>query len=120
MPNLNKPIEVRMLKEAEDYILGLDEKIQIKFLKIFERVQLGIRGDWFEKLKDSDGIFEFKYRGQSKFYRVFAFWDSTEQNTLIMATHGIDKKSNKTPPKEIKKAEDIKKRYFESKNINKK
>ena len=53
MPNLNKPIEVRMLKEAEDYILGLDEKIQIKFLKIFERVQLGIRGDWFKKLKDS-------------------------------------------------------------------
>ena len=120
MPNLNKPIEVRMLKEAEDYILGLDEKIQIKFLKIFERVQLGIRGDWFKKLKDSDGIFEFKYKGQSKFYRVFAFWDSTDENTLIMATHGIDKKSNKTPPKEIRKAENIMKRYFELKNKIKK
>ena len=73
MPNLNKPIEVRMLKEAEDYILGLDEKIQIKFLKIFERVQLGIRGDWFKKLKDSDGIFEFKYRGQSNFIESLHF-----------------------------------------------
>jgi len=35
-----------MLKKAEDYIVGLDEKIQIKFLKIFERAELGIRGDW--------------------------------------------------------------------------
>jgi len=120
MPNLNKPIEVRMLKEAEEYILGLDEKIQVKFLKIFERVQLGIKGDWFEKLKDSDGIFEFRCRGHSKFYRVFAFWDSNDEKTLIMATHGIDKKSNKTPSKEIKKAEKIKNRYFKSKRKNKK
>lgn len=114
MPNLNKPIEVRMLKEAEEYILGLDDKIQIKILKIFERVELGIKGEWFEKLKDSDGIFEFRSRGQSKFYRIFAFWDSKDENTFIIATHGIDKKSNKTPLKEIRKAEQIKKKYFES------
>ena len=114
MLNLNKPIEVRMLKEAEDYVVSLDEKIQIKFLKIFERAQLGIKGDWFEKLKNSDGIYEFRYRGQSKFYRVFAFWDSTNENTLIIATYGIDKKSNKIPPKEILKVKQIKKKYFES------
>lgn len=44
----------------------------------------------------------------------FAFWD-TEQNTLIVATHGIIKKTQKTPPKEIAKAEEIKRKYFEIK-----
>ena len=37
---------------------------------------------------------------------------------MIIATHGFDKKSNKTPQKEIKKAEQIKKNYFNSKKCN--
>lgn len=44
-------------------------------------------------------------------YRLFAFWD-TRTETLIVATHGIVKKSQKTPPKEIKKAVNIKNKYF--------
>ena len=66
--------------------------------------------------KYSDGIFEFRQSDHHKFYRVFAFWDSEERETLIVGTHGFDKKSNKTAPKEIKKAEQIKKRYFNTKN----
>lgn len=45
---------------------------------------------------------------------MFAFWD-TEQETLVIATHGIVKKSQKTPKKDIKKAEMIRKEYFENK-----
>jgi len=115
MPKLNKRIEVRLLKEAEDYFFDQTEKIQAKFLKIFEKTELGFRGDWYEKLNDSDGIFEFRYNGHQKFYRIFAFWDSEDETTLIMGTHGFDKKSNKTPSKEIRKAEQIKKMYFEAK-----
>jgi phage-related protein len=37
----------------------------------------------------------------------------------VVATHGILKKTQKTPLKEIKKAEDIRKKYIEYK-INKK
>jgi len=32
---------------------------------------------------------------------------------LILASHGLDKKTNKTPRKEIEKAESIKQQYFE-------
>lgn len=48
-------------------------------------------------------------------YRLLAFWD-TETETLVIATHGFTKKSQKTPPKEIAKAQEIRKEYFNSKN----
>lgn len=47
-------------------------------------------------------------------YRLFAFWD-TDGDTLVIATHGIIKKTQKTPKKEITKAETIRRRYFELK-----
>lgn len=47
-------------------------------------------------------------------YRLFAFWD-TESDTLIVATHGIIKKTQKTPSKEIAKAEKLKEIYFNNK-----
>lgn len=104
-----------LLKEAEEYFLGQTEKVQAKLLLAFDKVEAGHKGDWFEKLKGTEGIFEFRQSDHQKFYRVFAFWDSEEENTLIIGTHGIDKKSNKTPSEEIKKAEQIKKKYFKDK-----
>jgi phage-related protein len=50
------------------------------------------------------------------YYRLLAFWDKTEkEDTLVLATHGFIKKTNKTPKTEIKKAEEIRKEYFERK-----
>lgn len=40
-------------------------------------------------------------------------WVETE--TFIIATHGIVKKSQKIPPKEIAKAEKIREEYFRNK-----
>lgn len=49
------------------------------------------------------------YNGIS--YRLFSFWD-TGLDTLVIVTHGIVKKTQKTPSKEIAKAEEIRKEYF--------
>jgi len=47
----------------------------------------------------------------------FGFWDKTDSvRTLVLTTHGIIKKTNKTPEKEIEKAENIRLKYFELKN----
>ncbi len=37
-----------------------------------------------------------------------------DQNTLVICTHGIVKKTDKVPPKEIEKAETSMKIYFEN------
>ena len=68
----------------------------------------------FKKLENSE-IWEFRTLFNGSCYRLFSFWD-TETETLVIATHGIVKKSQKTPPKEIIKAEEIRKKYFELKH----
>lgn len=111
---LNKPIEVQLLGDAETYFEGLPEKIQIKLLKSFDKIQLGLKGQWFKRL--TSNIWEFRERDHQKFYRILAFWDRTEdETTLILATHGFDKKSNQTPPEQIAKAERIRLEYLNNK-----
>ena len=73
-----------------------------------------INNELFKKLENSDGIWEFRTKYSGIAYRLFAFWD-TESETLVIATHGIIKKTQKTPSKEIAKAEAIMKEYFNDK-----
>jgi len=68
----------------------------------------------FKKLENSN-IWEFRTLYNGNCYRLFSFWD-TETETLVIATHGIVKKTQKTPAKEIAKAEDIRRQYFEQKD----
>ena len=120
MKHLKKKIEVELLKEAEDYFLKLNDKIQAKFLKSFDKTESGLKGPWFEKLTLKDGIFEFRERDQDKFYRIFAFWNNeSETKTLILCTHGLDKKTNKTPKTEIERAIKIKQEYLKDKKNKK-
>jgi len=52
----------------------------------------------------------------SNAYRLFSFWHKTDgKETLVIATHGILKKTQKTPSREIKKAEEIRIQFLESK-----
>lgn len=67
-----------------------------------------------KKLENSE-IWEFRTLFNGNCYRLFSFWD-TETGTLIVATHGIVKKTQKTPQKEIAKAEEIRQQYFELKH----
>ena len=116
MKHLKKKIEVELLKEAEDYFLKLTDKMQGKFLRAFDKTESGLKGSWFEKLNSKDGIFEFREIDQEKFYRIFAFWDGeSDSKTLILCTHGLDKKTNKTPKSDIERAIKIKKQYFKDK-----
>lgn len=114
MRNLKKPIDIILLDEAEKYYYSLSEKCQIKLLKSFDKTKEGIKSKWFKYLGDE--IWEFKDKDQNKFIRLLAFWDKTrDKETLIIATHGFDKKTNKTPKNQINKAKRIKDTYFENK-----
>ncbi len=54
------------------------------------------------------------------YYRLFAFWDKTEKNnTVVIATHGLIKKTDKTPKGDLEKAERLRKKYFELKSKKK-
>lgn len=79
-----------------------------KILRLIRRIsQEGmIRNPDFVK-KLTGGIFEFRANS----IRIFWFYDGNR----IVCTHGIIKKTQKTPKKEIETAISVKERYFKEK-----
>lgn len=109
-----KGFEFVMLEEAKSFVLGLQASAMKKVLYNVQRIAGGEQNaELFKKLDGTD-IWEFRTLFNGIQYRLFAFWD-TKANTLVIATHGIVKKTQKTPKKEIVKAEKIRKHYFEHK-----
>lgn len=107
--------KVIFLTEAREFLIELDEKSRDKIIFNIDKSKVKNDNELFKKLKGE--IWEFRTLFNKTYYRVFAFWDKTEKvETLVLATHGIIKKTGKTPEKEIEKAEKIRLRYFEYKN----
>ena len=110
---MEKPIEIITLPQAEEFIDSIEEPVRKKFLHSMRKTKQRIFGDWFKKMVGTDDIYEFRVDNNGKFYRLFAFWDRRgSSQTLIVATHGLIKKTNKTPKSDIDKAEEIKNKYF--------
>ena len=102
--------------EAQNFIESLPEAVSYKIYYNIKRVAGGERNkELFKKLENSE-IWEFRTLYNKTAYRLFAFWDK-EKETLVIATHGIIKKTQKTPSKEIAKAEAIRKEYFKKQMI---
>ena len=103
------------MEKASEFIDSLPEKVQKKITYNLLKVEGGeMDKELFKKL-DGSQIWEFRTLFNGICYRLFAFWD-TETETLVVATHGIVKKAQKTPAKEIEKAEKLRKEYFNDKN----
>lgn len=110
--------EIELLHEAVEFLENLDPKTREKIYYNLKKSQFVNDNELFKKLNDS--IWEFRTLYNSKAYRLFAFWDKVNgKDTLVVATHGIVKKTQKTPPKEIKKAEELRIQYLEHKNKRK-
>ena len=102
------------LEEALEFLVSLDSKVKSKVIYNIGKSMYYIDKELFKKLEGSE-IWEFRILYNKQSYRLFAFWD-TDENKLVVATHGIVKKTQKTPRKEIEKAEAIRQIYFSSKN----
>lgn len=103
---------VEFLEEAVEFIESLDEKTKAKILYNIKLSQYKNDNELFKKL--TDNIWEFRTLYRKTYYRFFAFWDKTnKQETLVISTHGIEKKTGKVPKNEILKAENLRTIYFE-------
>ena len=68
---------------------------------------------YFQHMTNSSGIYEVRVEVGSNIYRVFSFFD---EGNLVVLINGFQKKSQKTPRKELELAERLKKEYFDEKN----
>lgn len=103
--------EVTYLEEAFVFLNSLDIKVRSKIQLNIIKAQHDNDPELFKKLNESIWEFRTRYNGIS--YRLFAFWDKTTRS-MVIATHGLIKKTQKTPSKEIAHAEAIMKKYYQS------
>lgn len=107
--------KVILSKEADDFLNKLESKIKNKVIYNIRKSTYFMDPELFKKLDDTD-IWEFRTHYNKIQYRMLAFGDkNSDVDTLVIATHGFIKKTQKTPQKEILKAEEIRKIYFNSK-----
>ena len=86
------------VRRKVDYILEMlkcQERISKKFVKAIK-----------------DGIYELRVDAEGNIYRIFFIFDD---GNIVVLFHGFQKKSQKTPQKEIEKAVKIKKEYYADK-----
>ena len=82
------------------FMITILEKIPAKFLKSIEGIK---------------GLFEIRIEYESNIYRIFCCFD---KGNLVILFNGFQKKSQKTPGKELNKAENIMAEYFNEKKEN--
>ena len=107
--------QVIYLEEVHKFLSGLNEKVRQKILYNIDKASYQNDNELFKKLNDE--IWEFRTLYNKTYYRLFAFWDKSDKTqTLVISTHGIIKKTDKTPDKEIGKAEKLRLQYLKNKN----
>ena len=111
---LKARFKVIMSSEADAFLDTLRQDIKDKIVYNVDKVANGYMDKDLVKKLDGTDIWEFRTLYKGIQYRLLAFWD-TDAETLVIATHGFVKKTQKTPSKEINKAEAIRKLYFNSK-----
>lgn len=112
---MTERFKVELLPEAVLFIEGLSSKAREKILYNIRKAQFSTDPELFKKL--SDTIWEFRTLYNKTYYRIFAFWDKVDgKDTLVLATHGLIKKTGKTPKADLEKAERIRQQYLKQKN----
>jgi phage-related protein len=87
----------------EDFLLAQPEKVQNKIFKIIEAIETleRIPANYLKNIEGSRGLYEARIQLGSNIWRVFCFFD---QDTLVILLNGFQKKSQKTPTNELKRA----------------
>lgn len=102
---------VEFMEEATEFLDGLDEKTRSKIIYNIWKARVVQDRELFKKLAGE--IWEFRTLFNGRYFRLFAFWDKSDNyDTLVVATHGMVKKTGTTPKSEIERAERLRKLYF--------
>jgi len=107
--------QVQFLEEAAEFLDNLEEKTREKIYYNIKKAQVTNDRELFKKLNNE--IWEFRTLFNKTHYRLFAFWDKVgNSETVVISTHGLIKKTDKTPVADLEKAERLRKLYFEQKS----
>jgi phage-related protein len=113
---MNKIRQVVAYKDYfEDFLKKQTKKVQNKIYKIIEAIETleKVPERYLKHLKGTNGLYEARIQLGSNIWRVFCFFD---RGRLVILLNGFQKKTQKTPKKEIDKAVKLMKQYYEEKS----
>lgn len=97
-----------------EFYLEQNEKVQEKIEYVFKilRTVQNVPKKFLDHMTGTDGLYEIRIEFESNIYRIFCCFD---KGNLVVLFNGFQKKSQKTPKKEIELALKLKEEYFNSK-----
>ena len=101
----------------EDFLKRQTTKVQDKIFKIIEAIETleRVPSNYLKSMTGIDGMYEARIQLGSDIWRVFCFFDDDK---LVVLLNGFQKKTQKTPKKEIDKAIKLRAEYYRQKNTN--
>lgn len=93
-----------------EFFVKQKEKVQQKIvwtINLIEELDR-IPETYLKFIENTDGLYEIRIQQGNDIFRIFCFFD---EGKLVVLANGFQKKTQKTPNKEIKKALKIKKEY---------
>ncbi|HEY4784904.1 MAG TPA: type II toxin-antitoxin system RelE/ParE family toxin [Bacteroidales bacterium] len=98
----------------KDFYKSQTKKVQAKIIWTFRIIEDldRIPEIYLKHLENTDGLYEVRVQSGSDIYRILCFFDD---KNIVVVGHGFQKKTKKTPIKEIEKAQKIRKEYFDEK-----
>ena len=99
----------------EEFFSQQTRKVQDKIIKILDIVENveRIPITYLKYIEGTNGLFEIRVQFGSDIFRIFCCFDG---NRLVVLFSGFQKKTQKTPQKEIERALRIMNEYFNDKD----
>jgi phage-related protein len=94
-----------------DFYISQTPKVQEKIEYVFKLVRTvkNIPRKFLDHISGTDGLYEIRVEYEGNIYRIFCCFDKGQ---IVVLFNGFQKKSPKTPKKEIDKALQLKEEYF--------
>ena len=86
------------------------KKVKTKIVWTFQLIEelQRVPETYLKHIENTDGLYEIRVQSGNDIFRIFCFFD---EGRLVVVANGFQKKSQKTPSKEIEKALRIKAEY---------
>lgn len=111
--------EIRFYKRYFiDFYASQDKKVQEKIEYTFKLIRTVERvpEKFLKHIESTDGLYEIRIKYSSDIFRIFCCFD---EGRIVVLLNAFQKKTQKTPKKEIEKGLRLKQEYFQNKKRGK-
>lgn len=98
----------------DDFFKAQNAKVQKKIIKVLDIVEQieRIPQNYLKYVEGTNGLFEIRIQLSNNIFRIFCIFDGKQ---LVVLLSGFQKKTQKTPKDEIKRAVKIMNEYYNEK-----